>query len=144
MTAVATLAQGWVFEIDTGTTTPTWTEIKGLNTFSISFEKNDADTTTFASQGWNEHLVSSRSGEITLDGLFLEDASGTRDPGQSAVEALSLLIGAASVESFQATSPGGSVMSFSASATIEGPGGGNDDSATWSCTLTISGKPTWA
>ncbi len=143
MAVTAILARDFKFEIDTGTTgTPEWVEIKGINSFSWDSSKNDADTTTFQDDGVQSHIVASRGYELTLEGLLLEDPdTGERDPGQKAVEELASKIGPASIGNFRMTYPSGKVKGFKASANIGGPGGGNDDPASWSVTLTISGKP---
>jgi len=144
MAVTKVLARGWTFEINTGTeATPVWTPIGGINNFSISTTKNDADATSFDSGGWLEHLVASRGRQITLEGFHLEDPTdGTRDPGQEAVEELADQVGEASLGQFRITSPGGKTWTFKASADVQGPGGGNDDFASWSATLTVSGRIT--
>lgn len=143
MPATKVLARDWTFSINTGTTTtPAWTPILGVNSFGVSRSKNDVDTTDFASAGWTEHLVASRGWEFTLEGFHLEDTDGTRDPGQTAVEANTLLMGAASLDQYKFTSPGGKVYTFVASAVVDGPGGGSDDATSWACTLTVSGTVT--
>lgn len=81
---------------------------------------------------------------MTLDGLRLEDtADGSRDPGQEAVEDLADLVGPAGLAQFrwyQETSLKG--KSFMGSVNVTGPGGGNDDAASWSAEITVSGAVT--
>lgn len=151
MAVTKVLARDWTIEIDTDplATTPTgspvWTEIKGLNTIGFSQTKNDADVTTFDSGGFLEHIPASRGYEVTLEGIFLEDVStGDRDPGQEAVEEYADMVGAEALASFQLTSPGGTIWSFSGSVTVETPSGGNDDPTGWSATITVSGQITKA
>lgn len=133
------LARGWTFEHLSGAS---WLEIKGINSFEVSPEANTVDTTDFDSNGWNENMVASRGLALSLEGFHLEDVgNGGRDAGQLAVETLSGLIGPASVGTFRMTSPGGRVKTFTATANVSGPGGGNDDAASWSVELTITGQP---
>lgn len=140
---VKVLARGWSLEIESAT--DVYTEIKGLTSLTFASEKNDADTTTFDSNGWTEHLVASRSKSLSVEGFYLEDPStGTRDPGQQAVDLLSEKIGQDSLGTFKLTSPGGTVRTFSASANVSSIGGGNDDPTGWSCEFAISGQVTTA
>ena len=139
MAVTKVLARGWTFEYRP---TTTWIEIKGINSFDVSPESNDVDTTDFDSNGWNENMVASRGLGLTLEGMHLEDVNtGSRDPGQAAVETLANAIGPSSVGYFRMTSPGGNVKTFYATAKTSGPGGGNDDAAKWSVELTITGQP---
>src|SRR5690606_6852407 len=127
------LARDIVVEIQTNPVGPVYAEIGGLTSLSLSPTKNDADTTDFNSGGRLEHIVASRGMGITLEGQRLEDpATGSRDPGQEAVETLADAIGAASLGDFRITSPGGKTWTFKASADVTPMGGGNDDPSSWS------------
>lgn len=138
MAVTKVLARDWVLEIKNSSG---YTRIKGLNTLSFSNSKNDTDTTDFDSQGATEHLVTSRSQEISAEGFYLVDkTTKKRDEGQQAVEALAELIGPESLGEFRLTSPAGTMKTFLASANIGDIGGGNDDATTWGVTLTVSGK----
>jgi len=141
------LARLFSFSIDDGTSA--MVDIKGITSFSPSQEKNDADTTTFDSEGWIEHMVASRGVTFEIEGYHIEDEeTGDRDPGQGRIEEIGQLVGIGSVVPFELTSPGGTVVTMNVS--VDSPmfgqstGGGNDDPAGWSCTLTVSGKPTVA
>jgi len=141
------LARLFSFSIDDGTSA--MVEIKGITSFSPSQEKNDADLTTFSSEGWIEHMVASRGVSFEIEGYHIEDEeTGDRDPGQGRIEEIGQLVGSGSVVPFEMTSPGGTVVTMNVS--VDAPmfgqstGGGNDDPAGWSCTLTVSGKPTVA
>ena len=138
------LAKEFTYEIDDGTEIGTFVEIGGLNSVSPSSSKNDADVTTYA-DNWVRHLVASRGLELTLGGIYLEDPStGDRDAGQEQMEVAATKFGSASLVPFQITTPGGAIVSFDASvnATGVGTGGGNEDPAGFSYTVTVSGKPT--
>jgi len=139
------LAKEFDWKVDDGTDTDTFVDIGGLNSVSPSPTKNDADTTTY-DEDWVTHLVSTRGLEFTLEGVHIEDPdTGDRDSGQERMEEVAELVGSGSVVPFEVTSPGGNTITFSASvnATPFGAstGGGNDDAAGFSYTLTVSGKP---
>jgi len=121
-----------------------WVDVTcGLNTFTFSNSKNDADTTEFCSNGYMEHIVASRGVEISAEGFFLEDPmTGDRSTGQELIEVLAALTGNDSLGDFKLTSPGGSGRRFFASIVLADVGGGNDDPTTWGFTMTVSGKPT--
>jgi len=86
------LARQWTKKIRTSTGPDVFTDILGINSFTVATSKQDADTTDFDSNGWQEHLPATRGVTISLDGYRMEDPSnGDRDAGQAAVEALALL-----------------------------------------------------
>jgi hypothetical protein len=121
-----------------------WLDIGGLNTLSHAPALARADTTTFDSNGFDEHLPASRGLTWTLAGYTLEDVeTGERDPGQVAVEDLGKLVGPAGLEYFKVTSPGGNVVIFQASAEVTLAGGGHNDAATWQAVVTATGEPTF-
>lgn len=125
-----------------GTADDTWTVIGGLNTLTHAPSTSRADTSSFDSNGRDEHLVASRGETWTLAGFSLEDvANGTRDAGQEAVEALGKLVGPAGIGWFQITSPGGNIIRFQASVETTLHGGGHNDAAAWQAVLTVTGEP---
>lgn len=144
MTVTKILARdhGKDWEINTGNDqAPVWVPIAGINSWSPSPSKNDADVTTFDDDGRLAHIVASRGDEFTLSGLYLEDPdTGDRDPGQEAVETLAAEVGHTSLKQFRFTSPGGNRLTFDASANVTIGGGGNDDPSAWEATLTVSGR----
>jgi hypothetical protein len=138
-------ARDFEFELNTGTSAvPVWTEILGLDSWSRTQNATDADTTTFDDAGWESHMKIRRSYDIGLTGKFIEDTSdGSRDPGQEAVEAWALQMGAASVKEFRITSPGGTVAFFEATCSTAGAGGGSDaDPTKWEASIKTSGSVT--
>jgi hypothetical protein len=133
------LARGWTFEIKSGAI---WIEIKGINSFDPSPDAKDVETTDFDSNGWNESMIAGRGLKLSLEGFYLEDVSdGSRDPGQSAVETQSSLIGPSSVATYRMTSPGGRVKTFDATANVTSAGGGTNDAAKWKAELAVTGQP---
>jgi hypothetical protein len=120
--------------------------ISGVTSFSPSQEKNDADTTDFDSEGWIEHMVASRGLSFEVEGYYIEDENnGVRDIGQERVEEIGQLVGSGSTSLFRIIDPSGTPISFEGS--VDSPmfgqstGGGNDDPAGWSFTLTITSDP---
>lgn len=147
MPVTKVLARGWKVEIDGDplaslpTGTPVYTEIKGLNTLTFGGDKNEAETTSFDSDGWEEHLPASRSRTLSFEGYYYEDeATGDRDPGQGMVEDYNELNGPQGLGNFRLTSPGGKVKTFNGSVNVGDVGGGNDDPTSWGAEIKVSGK----
>jgi hypothetical protein len=136
------------FKINTGTdATPTWVAIGGLTNLNYSLDESVAEGNHFGSGGWNSSLVSRRGVSFSLDAMYLVDAAtGARDPGQEAVELSSRQIGTAGLKSYQFAdgSTGGKTITFKAHATATYSGGGVDDNAGWTATVTATGAPTFA
>lgn len=136
-------AHDW--SINTGTSgSPVWVGIGGINKWSPSPKKNDADTTKFSDDGWMAHLPASRTVSITISGLVQMDPSDeSRDPGQEAVEAQGQLLGTDGLAEYKYDGPGGGTYVVLASVNVTPGGGGNDDPSAWSAELTVTGKPTY-
>jgi hypothetical protein len=119
----------------------TWTAVGGITDMTPSPSDVNADTGDYDSEGLAEHMVMERGRAFTLSGWRLEDvATGERDPGQAAIEALSEEIGPEANGHFRITSPGGLVDTFLASVSdVTAFGGGKNDPAAWGATLTVSG-----
>ena len=83
------LARGYNVEVYDGTE---YVPIEGINSISLTFDKETTDTTTFSSDGNAEHLATQRARTITAEG-FEEYNEGTQDPGQAEVERLSAMTG---------------------------------------------------
>src|SRR6185369_4091947 len=113
------LARDLTIEIATGGSGGGYIPVKGLNTLTHSPSSTDAETTDFDSEGHSEHMKAERGDSWTLAGFTLEDVlTGTRDPGQAAVESLAKELGLGSLGAFRITSPGGNKLDFSASAEV--------------------------
>lgn len=141
------LVRSCTVHVNTGTdATPVWTQVKGLTEpVEHSPSTSRTDTTDCDSAGREEHLVVSRSDQFTLKGFRMEDASnGTRDAGQSAVEAVADLMGDAGLKGYKLTSPGGKTYIFKASSQVKYFGGGIGDAVPWECELQVSGLITKA
>lgn len=138
------LARDCPIEINVGTVgSPSWVTIYGLDNWTRSTSKSDAETTTNEDDGVATHLPAERSHSYKLSGKVLEDPdTGARDPGQQAVEELASRIGTAGLGQFRVTSPAGRTKTFMASAVISSEGGGKTDASAWSADLTGSGAIT--
>lgn len=138
MAVTKVLARGWTLTVGAGLVA-----VGGTNSLTFSGGKTDAETTTFDSAGWAEHIVAERTRSIGVEGFFLEDpANGDRNAGQEAMETLASAVGADSIDEFVLTSPGGTTYSFDGSVEIGDIGGGNNDPTSWSATITVTGEIT--
>lgn len=139
------LARGWTVEIRTGGTdeTPTFTEVGGVNSVSAGRSKTNADTSDFASGGWDEHLPASRSRNLTVGAHFLEDVdTGDRDAGQVAVEDLADLVDVEGIGQLRFTSRGGNGFTANGSFDVSAIGGDRNAATSWGFTFDVSGAPT--
>lgn len=139
------LMRDFIAEINTGTeAVPVWVEILGLQDGPAhSPSSKGADVTTYKDNGRSDERIVSRGDKFTLKGERLEDpATGTRDPGQEAVEVAAALMGYDSGKQYRLTSPGGVTLTFVATAEVTMFGGGKEDFAEWSVDLTVCGAIT--
>jgi len=135
-------ARGWKHELQTAAPN-TWVQVRRLTEWGLKNSVSHADTTTADDEGWESHMAILRGAEITLSGLYAEDADdATRDPGQEAIEALAEEVGLESTKPYRITSPAGVVKTFSVSAMAGPTGGGDKDPTKWEATLKVDGKPT--
>lgn len=142
MASVKVLARDWTIEVSPTVTAPTFTRVGGVNTFTVSSDKNDTDVTDFDSGGYDEHIVTGRSNEVSFEGFYLEDPdTGTRDPGQAIIDTKTEEIGPDAFGVVRITSPGGKVRQYKASFGVGDIGGGNTDATSWGATATPSGPP---
>ena len=132
-------ARKWVISVSIDARA-TWTQVKGVNKFSLDRTSVRTPTEDFLNDGIETGEIMARGAAAKLEGFFLEDTSnGTRDPGQLNVESLSETTGAASVGDFKFVSPGGKTYTFSATVDLDPWGGGNNDKTTWGASLIRSG-----
>src|SRR5688500_16227127 len=124
------LARDLTIEIRTGVGPDVWTPISGLDTFTHSPSSENADTTGFDDNGRAAHIKAQRGDSSEMAGKAILDlATGEKDAGQEAVEALSRLVGLAAEGRFRVTDPGNNKLEFSATAEVTLPGGGTNDAA---------------
>jgi hypothetical protein len=129
----------------------TWTQIGGLNSLKVGFDAQDTDTTTFDNAGWQSKMIVARAATITAEGfLKVNPATGAQDAGQAAVEALGIATGVGSIQDFRMTIPKKADLSalrrysFSGTVALGDQGGGNNDLASWSATVSSYGTVTRA
>lgn len=142
------------FQIEDFSSPGTWTEFRtavggsgtgGINTFTLSTEYETTDTTTFGSQGRAEGQNMQEGRSITLEGFRLKDAvTGALDPAMALAEAQAARLGDDSLVGFRFAAPGDTTWEVWADAYFQlgDTGGGNNDKASWSLTVTRSGPST--
>ncbi len=141
MAVTKVLARSWTKQVKEAG--GTYSDIKGINSFTVASSVHNADTTDFESGGWSEFIPAARGYTITLEGFFLEDiVSKARDAGQARCEVLALLVGPTAIGDFRLITPGGTQWDFKAAVDVSGPGGDHQNAATWRCTLTVHGQIT--
>lgn len=139
MTCTKVLARNWTIEVYDGTE---WVAIGGLNTFTLSSEKESTETTTFDSGGRAEHLPTQRANTISAEGYYDEDDTGTRDAGQTEVESLASSIGCDGIGELHLASPNGNTERYyEGSFNLSDIGGGTNDSTTWGFEFEVTGAP---
>lgn len=136
------LARDLTIAIRTAVGPDVWTPIGGLDTLTHSPSSENADTTGFDDNGRAAHIKAQRGESWDLAGKAVMDvATGAKDPGQEAVEALASQVGLAAEGRFQITDPANNKREFSATAEVTLPGGGTNDAASWGASLEVTGAP---
>lgn len=140
------LAKNFPIYINTGSeSVPVWTQIKGINSVTRAPSTATVDGRDYDSGTRLEPMVVNRGDTFTASGFRMQDeTTGTRDAGQAAVETSARLVGQAARSQYQIQGPGGTTITFNANAEVNDLGGGADDLATWSATLTVVGDVTYA
>lgn len=129
------LARKWKFFVETATA-DTFEQITGIESFNIGRDKEDLDTTDFDNDGYDSHVVVTRSIELEIEGGMKMDAEGVRCLGQSRVEEIGELFGDESVARFQIEDPAGQKFEIFGSVALGDVGGGVKDKTSWGFTLT--------
>lgn len=134
---VAISAQGSKVEIDTGTGTPNWVQVKGVKSFSgFDGEASELDVTDLDSAAKEIRLGLVDNGKLSLDINV-----NTADPGQAACQAARI---SGSGMPFKITYPDASTDSFTAYVKAMPKQGGVDAVLSGSINLRISGAVTSA
>ena len=144
MACTKVLARDWTIEVydEDAEAGEEWTSIAGINTFTLSSDKESTETTTFDSEGFGEHLASERNYTLSFDGYYDEDDEGVRDAGQELVETLGEAVGCDAYAYIHLKSPnGGKEKYFEGTINLSDIGGGTNDSTTWGFELEVNGKP---
>lgn len=122
------LARNYTIEVYDGAA---YVEVKGINTLTISSEKESTDTTTFDSDGMAEHLATQRAETITAEGYEYYDGS-TQDAGQSEVETLANAVGSAAESTLHIVHDNsGREKWLNGTFNLSDIGGGNNDPSSW-------------
>lgn len=137
-------ARDWIFEVssDPGATTPVWSQIGGLESFTLSHSEAEAsvETTTFASAGIAESQAMQRGASLSVSGKMSRDDQGAQDAGQAEVDTLAALIGEASLGGVRFRHTDDTEWTeWDAWASKGDNGGGNNDKTSWSASFTRSG-----
>lgn len=141
-------ARDWVFEAsaDPDAGTPVWAEVGGLTSFDLNPAEGEesVDTTTFASAGVAESQAMQRGASLSLEG-FAERTGGADDPGQAVLNDAAELVGEESLIGvrFRHTDDTDWTV-WNGWVSRGGTGGGNNDKANWSASVTRSGAATTA
>jgi hypothetical protein len=143
------LAKDWALEIDTGAsgaTSPQWTRINGLTSFTETTDDNTEDDAAFEDDGWGSSVVTQRTWSIEAEGRRKRtDAQAfTPDPGQEAIRKAGRLVGFAANISVRWYRRDGSPDAYQGIATVSGftKGGAVTDLEPFNFTLNGQGVPT--
>lgn len=143
-------ARDWRFEAtaDPTVATPTWAQIKGLETFTLSNSEGEesTDTTTFDSNGVAESQAMQRGASLQVEGKIVRNkTTNATDPGQLVVDTLATQLGEASLGGIRFRHIADTSWTvWTAWASKGDTGGGMNDKTTWSATFTRSGPATTA
>ena len=123
------LARNYTLEVYDGTA---YLPINGINTLTISTEKESTDTTTFDSDGMAEHLATQRAKTISAEGYEYYDEAGVQDAGQAEVETLSDAVGTAAESTLHIVHDNsGREKWLNGTFNLADIGGGNNDPSSW-------------
>lgn len=141
-------ARDWIFEVseDPSSGTPTWAEVGGVTSFTLSNSEGEesTDTTTFQSAGFAESQAMQRGASLSLEG-FVERTGGADDAGQAAVDALAGEVGEDSLGGVRFRHVDDTDWTVWSAWVSKGDnGGGNNDKTRWGATFTRSGAASTA
>ena len=135
----------------------TWTEFRtaeggsgegGISTFQPGHEYETSDNTSFGSEGNAESQTMLIGKTLTLEGFRLKDpVTGALDAAQALAEAQAQRLGTDSLCGFRFAAPGDANWTVWPQAHFQlgdSGGGGTNDKANWSVTVTRSGGETTA
>lgn len=134
------LARNWKFFVET-TTSKTFERITGVESFTITRDKEDLDTTDFDNDGYDSHVVVGRSVEMEVEaGMRMDTTTGTRCAGQARVEVIGEAFLNESIGKFHIADPAGTVYELLGSVKLADVGGGTKDKTSWGFTVVGCGK----
>ena len=96
------------FQVNTGTKdSPVWTQIKELESFSVSFDNGVEEWKPFEHQGWTRRLMTDKSVTISVSGK-----RHIGDAGNDAIAEIALKNGRDAEKDFKWIFPDGSTLVF--------------------------------
>jgi hypothetical protein len=139
-------ARDWIFEVsvDPDAGTPVWAQVGALESFELDTSEGEesTDTTTFESDGIAESQAMQRGAKLQLNGKVKRTGT-TQDAGQAAAEALSVLVGEASLGGIRFRHIDDTTWTqWNAWVSLGTKGGGNNDKTTWAASFMRSGAAT--
>lgn len=135
------LARKWKFFVESETV-DTFDQISGIESFNIARDKEDLDTTDFDNDGYDSHVVISRSVELEIEGGMKADKMGVRCVGQARVEMIGEGLLEESIARFRIEDPFGQKFELLGSVKLGDVGGGIKDKTSWGFTLVGCGPLT--
>jgi len=132
------------------TTPDTWLPIENLQTVTVNPGENEeaVDVSDYESQGAYEQEIMQRGASLTLEGLLVkDDSTGALPPGRARVEEMAGedKLGADSLGRIRFRHPMDTTWRiWTGTFSLGEQGGGINDKASWSATITKSGKTTTA
>lgn len=144
------LARRWFLDINTGTyAAPTWTPVNGVEDFKAPLDPTVQDDSDYDSGGYKSSSITALGWKIELKLARKATAAlaTAYDPGQEALRAASLLMGASNrvdVRFYEVTASGPITEAYRGYATVSWSedGGGMDALASITCSLTGQGART--
>lgn len=85
-TGTPTVNSRWACDVNTATDpeTPTWTHIRGVNSFTPAVNNTTQDATDYDNEGWGSDAVTLRKWQNQMT-LFRKEYASAYDPGQEAL-----------------------------------------------------------
>lgn len=88
-TLTPTVNSAWRLDVDTATDpgTPTWTQVRAMNSFAAPVNYTTQDASDFDTGDWGSDAVTQRKWQATATLLRKVNTAGAHDPGQEALRA---------------------------------------------------------
>lgn len=143
----STTNRKWYLDIDTGTVTPEWTGVFGIQEFKDGLENTLQDDSDFDGEGWKSQTVSANAWmlELKCKRAVQAESATAYDPGQEVLRAAAQETGIANsvhVRWYEMEPGGPRVEAYEGFAAVSWSpdGGGMDALSTVTVTLTGQGK----
>lgn len=144
MAAIKLNARDMIIELSDGGTTPVWTQVAGLNTFTYNPSENEetVDVTTFSDGGNYTQEKMQKGAMVEVEGFYIASdlTPFAQDAGQLAIEVWHELLGPASVRTLRFRHVSALTWKvWKATCTLGEQGGGNNDKASFKASFTRCG-----